>query len=476
MNKMLPGNPRYQPKQMIEIFGYDNLYQAAIAVELATLETLRDLKIVPEKEYAAISKEVAKKIKAITTTEVDELERSVTHHDIRALVKIIQEIINDKLKRWVHIPLTSYDVLDTGRSLQFLTAYHKALKPGLQELTHNFITLMEKYADTLQIGRTHGQHALPITVGFWLASILDRILFNWRELDRYANGLRGKISGAVGAYNAQLALAFQKGNDDEESFEDLVLKKLGLKPASISTQILPPEPLAYFLFSATMLSATLGQFGRDCRNLMRSEIGEVRESFGAHQVGSSTMAHKRNPITFENLEGTWLKNKCEFNKVLETLISEHQRDLVGSSILRDLPVIVINLQHQLNALNKKKDGLSFLQRLEIDEQNCQQNFLASADFILAEPIYIALQMYGYSQDAHELVNRTLMSIAKERNTSLFAALQIQAENDLEIREIMERIPMDMKISLSKPEEYTGLASQKVAEVALRTTMFLATIQ
>jgi adenylosuccinate lyase len=225
-----------------------------------------------------------------------------------------------------------------------------------------------------------------------------------------------------------------------------------------------------------MISAALGQFGRDCRHLMRSEIDEVRESFGASQVGSSTMAHKRNPITFENLEGTWLKNQIEFGKVLGILISEHQRDLVGSSILRDLPIIVINLQHQLNALNKKKEGVSFLNRIEIDKENCLRNFRANANVILAEPIYIALQIYGYSKDGHELVNRTLMKIAKTENVSLFSALNIYAEKNLEVSQVLRLMPQEMKEALSKPEEYTGLASQKVAETTLRAKMFLATIQ
>ncbi|MFA5163656.1 MAG: lyase family protein [Patescibacteria group bacterium] len=468
-NLILPGNPRYQPKQMQDIFGYDNLYRMPIAVELATMKVLHDLGIIPDEEYAALNQQIEEEIKSVTTSEVDEIESNVTHHDVRALVMIIQSLINEKLKRWVHVPLTSYDPLDTGRSLQFLMAYRQVIKPSIYETAGYLMEMTERYANTLQIGRTHGQHALPVTVGFWLANILDRLLNNWIEMDRYAHALVGKISGAVGAYNAQIALGLTGTKLGKKSLESLVLKELGLKPARISTQILPPEPLAYFLFSCTMTSATLGQFGRDCRHLMRSEIAEVAESFEAHQVGSSTMAHKRNPITFENLEGTWLKTKCEFNKVFEILISEHQRDLVGSSILRDLPIIVINLQQQLNTLNKKnKAGVPFLKRISIDETNCRRNFQQNAGYILAEPIYLALQMHGYEKDAHKLVNEVLMKIAKEKKINLFEALQLQAREDAEIAGILSAFSPDMQAAFQTPEKYTGLATEKAIDVVGRT--------
>jgi len=175
--------------------------------------------------------------------------------------------------------------------------------------------LVEKFASQVQIGRTHGQHALPITVGFWLATILQRILYNWKQMEVYSEGLVGKISGAVGAYNAQVGLQLEQ-RCGSKTFEDRVLEKLGLSPAKISTQILLPEPLAYFLFSCVITSASFGQLGRDCRHLMRTEIAEVMESFEKDQVGSSTMAHKRNPINFENIEGMWLKTKMNLVKSL----------------------------------------------------------------------------------------------------------------------------------------------------------------
>jgi adenylosuccinate lyase len=458
----MPGNPRYQPQQLVRIFGYDNLYEPYLEVELAALQTLYEFGIMPKEDYEKIDAAACLALKEISTSEVDEIEKNVTKHDIRALVQIIQRIVGPEVGRWIHVPLTSYDVIDTARSLQFIRAFH-VLEPSIKQIMFELNTKIFNFADKLQVGRTHGQHALPITVGFWLATINQRILFNLSEMRRYADGLVGKISGAVGAYNAQIGLGMMEING--RNFEREVLQKLGLKPAPISTQILPPEPLAYFLFSSVMLSATLAQLGRDCRHLMRSEIGEVTEAFSAEQVGSSTMAHKRNPINFESLEGTWLRTKNEFGKVLDSLISEHQRDLVGSSIARDFPIILINLQQQLNTLLRAdKNGETFLMKINIDLERCNYNFQQSANLMVAEPLYLALQMAGYKKDAHHLVNHFLMPIAKNDGIGLFLALESIVDSEHDLREIISNIPFEIQTLLKQPEKYTGAATTKALEI------------
>lgn len=460
LNLILPGNPRYQPKEMVPVFGYDNLYKKVALVEIATLETLAEIGIIPKEEIKKLDDRAREELLNITTTEVDKIEREITRHDIRAWVRRAQEILDKSISKWVHIPLTSYDVIDTARALQFREAYHSALKPALIKSTEIFASLVENFSGQIQIGRTHGQHALPVTVGFWLATILNRVIYNWERMDFYCENLVGKISGAVGAHNAQIGLQFG------ETFEEKVLKKLGLKPAKISTQILPPEPLGYFLFSCIGLSATLGQFGRDSRHLMRSEISEVMESFEKGQVGSSTMAHKRNPINFENLEGKWLRTKNEFGKLLDTLISEHQRDLSGSSVARDYPIILINLQHQLNTLlRKNKDGIAFLERLSVNKEACQQNFSKNADVILAEPLYIALQMAGYKGDAHELVNRQLVPEAKKSNKALVDVLEKLMKKDENLNSVAGNIPREIWELLKQPKNYIGDAKEKALEIA-----------
>ncbi|MCD4694401.1 hypothetical protein K8R62_03530 [bacterium] len=464
MNELLPGNPRYQPKEMIPVFGYDNLYKKFALVEIATLKTLSDINIIPKKDIEKLDEAKKQRLLDIKTSEVDEIERTITHHDIRAWVRRAQEILGPDLGKWVHIPLTSYDVIDTARILQFREAYECALKPSIIRIIEIFSKLVEDNIEKVQIGRTHGQHAVPITVGFWLATILNRIVYNFERMDYYCNNLVGKISGPVGAHNAQFGLQFTKVSD-EDSFEKKVLKKLNLKPARISTQILPPEPLGFFLFSCVNLSAVLGQFGRDSRHLMRSEIGEIVESFEKGQVGSSTMAHKRNPINFENIEGMWLRTKSEFNKVLDCLISEHQRDLVGSSVARDYPIILINLQQQLNTLLKKnKSATAFLERVLVNEEACLFNFRKNADVILAEPLYIALQMAGYDEDAHELVNHKIIPKVKETGKSMVEILNELTQDDKKLNDIIKNIPDEVLGLLERSENYIGDAKNKAKEI------------
>ena len=468
-NLALPGNPRYQPGDLQAVFGYDNLFRAVAEVEIATLKTLGDIGIIPAANIACLTPDVEQQLLAITTTEVDEIERSITRHDIRAWVRIAQGKVDPGLRRWIHVPLTSYDALDTARALQFVRG-HQVVRRLTDKVIGLFAEQVNRFAAEPQIGRTHGQHALPITVGFWFATILNRILANIQSANSAADRLVGKISGAVGVYNAQVGLGIAARSGDK-TFEARVLEKLGLKAAPISTQILPPEPLADYLFACVKLSAAFGQFGRDGRHLMRTEIAELGEPFEKGQVGSSTMAHKRNPINFENLEGTWIKNQAEFGKVLGNLVSEHQRDLVGSTIARDFPTIMVNLVSQLNILLRQADGKPFIARIAVDDASLKRNFAAQGDVILAEPIYIALQMAGYEGDAHELVNHLAMPRAAEANISLLEATQwalLQEKAD----EVWSKIPADTIRLLSKPESYTGAAAAKAREIAANAEAYL----
>ena len=473
LNLALPGNPRYQPKSLQGIFGYDYLYKGVAEVEIAAMRTLAEIGIIPPEVIAHLTDEVVGRLLAITTSQVDEVERTITRHDIRAWVRIAQGIVGPELKPWVHALLTSYDVLDTGRILLFVRA-HAVVTELTDAVISHLCTLTKKYADTVQIGRTHGQHALPITVGFWFATILSRILTNIQSANSAAEKLVGKISGAVGAYNAQVGLGIAARCGDK-TFEERVLEKLGLKPAPISTQILPPEPLANYLLPCVELSLALGQFGRDARHLMRTEIGELCEPFENGQVGSSTMPHKRNPVSLEGLEGAGLKSQAEFGKVFATMVSEHQRDLVGSSLLRDLPTIVVNLVYQLTTMNRKsEDGKPFILRIAVDEVACARNFAIQGDLILAEPLYLALQMAGYGGDAHEFVNRVAVPFAQTNDISLFDALEalISTGNHEEVGHAWNDVPSETKSILKDPKAYIGASRAKALQVVADAETYL----
>lgn len=471
-NLALPGNPRYQPKELQPYFGYDNLMRWMVEVELAAMRALAETGAFDKSLLELITPEMQHKLLGIPTSYVDKIEREKTKHDIRALVLAMKEILPPPLHPWVHVPLTSYDVVDTARSLMFREAHRGVIMPRLKDVIRIFAKLALDNAHQVQIGRTHGQHALPITVGFWLATVVDRLVDNAVRMDGSVEKLAGKISGAVGAYNAQVAL----GLNEKWPFETAVLEKLQLERALISTQILPPERMAQYLSSILFCSGAFAQFGRDARHLMRSEINEVAEAFEAGQVGSSTMAHKRNPINFENMEGMFTKNKAEFFKVMDTLVSEHQRDLTGSAVLRDFPIMVINLYQQMSVLLRKNaTGATFLERLTVDSAACKRNMAMADDKILAEPMYIALQMAGYPGDAHKLINERAMTVCKERKIGLLNALRDIGQTDHEVAEALEKIPQDIMGLFGSTSHYIGDAVKKTEEIALDAITYVDSI-
>lgn len=470
-NLTMPGVQRYQPKDLKEIYGHDNQFMPVAEVQLAVVDELADIGVIPAADYSLLTDDLRDEIMAITTTEIEGREREVTKHDVRAQIQLVKEILPPQLARWWHVPLTSYDPLDSGRVLLFIRAFRQVMKPKMAQFITILQDLVLRYSNTVQIGRTHGQHALPITVGFWLATILNRVLYNARAMEQFTNRLVGKLSGAVGAYNAQVGLNMVPKHGP--SLEVRVLRRLGLRPGPISTQILQPETVAYFLFSCLMQSAALAQLGRDGRHLMRSEIAEIGEPFEAGQAGSSTMAQKRNPINFENLEGMYIRTKNEFGKVLDTMISEHQRDLVGSSVARDFPIIIINLTQQLDTLLRKdKAGVPFLARIKVNELALERNFSMSAKACLAEPVYIALQMAGYMGDAHKIVNERAVAISRAEDIHPIDAVEKLAESDEELAKAVAAVPEEIKALLHEPKNYVGKAQEKALQIAGKAAMAL----
>ncbi|MCR4280261.1 MAG: lyase family protein [Candidatus Komeilibacteria bacterium] len=470
LNLIMPGNARYQPKELQQFFGYDNSYLGVAMVELANLEVLYERGLIPYVLYQTLSQNLKVVLKKITATQVDKTEREKTKHDIRAWIleaqnAVINHVGNISFARFLHIPLTSYDALDTGRSLMYLYAYEQVTRPTILDLLWDWCDKVYETSNMVQIGRTHGQHAIPITVGFWLAPILWRFYYNYLEMERHAQSLFGTISGAVGTYNAQVALGIYKDKGGG-TYEEAVLKKLGLKPAPISTQILPPDPLAHFLFSHVLASGSLGQLGRDGRNLMRSEISEISEGFTSQQSGSSTMAHKRNPITFENIESQWLKMKNEFGKVLEVIISDHQRDLTNSAIVRDFPTIIILLQEQMNKLLKEDEsGKSFIGRIQVNEEALRRNLQTNANVLTSELMYISLILAGYQGDAHHLVNHEIVPLAQAGKINIWMALEIRADNDEVLSSLLPKIKPDIINTIKNPETYIGVAKEKAEQIS-----------
>lgn len=461
-NFMMPGNPRYQPLSLVEFFGYDHLVRPMIELELALLDSLAEVKIIPAKLLKSLSPVTRQSLLRITTTEIDEQERK-TRHDVKALTDVMMERLPsdaEGLKPWIHFSATSFDIRDSAMILLYRRSYEEVVRRTLKTVLVLMVEKVERYAKTPQIGRTHGKHAMPITAGFWLATILARWLDCALRLNEKADSLVGKFTGIVGAYNAQLLFGLTK-QGISPTFEERVLRKVGLEPALISTQILPPEPLDDFLHAYVLLSGALAQFARDCRHLMRSEIGEVREQFTGKQTGSSTAPHKRNPITYENIEGIHILVRNAYQNVLANLNSEHQRDLVGSSVSRQFPEIVVLTQYQL------EQTLKVIQTMEIDETALQKNLAQEKHIFMSEALQLALRQAGFEGDAHAFINHEVVPKATPSKPIHQVILEMH-----KLDAIRERIPIHVWHALENPLSYTGRAEQKALEVAHATQEYL----
>jgi adenylosuccinate lyase len=473
----LPGNPRYQPESLKPFFGYDNNARFYLDVEWALLKVLAKLNMLPPGVEARLTDEIHQMIRSkVNTTLEDAIEKTITKHDIRALVAAshyflitTRRRLAKALARWFHVPATSYDIIDTARIVAYKRAFWEVSFPSLLNLIGSLKEKVLQFSGVAQIGRTHGQHAEPITVGFWLATILGRIIGIAEHLVAREAELVGKFNGPVGAYNCQVALGFERKSQEMfgKTFEELVLAELSLSPAPISTQILPPEPLDRFLFEFTLLSGALGQISRDCRNLQRTELSEVVEPFEASQDGSSAMPHKRNPISWEGIEGIYTIVKNEFHKVLDVVISDHQRDATGMCVMREFPGIIVLTQHQLETANR------IVPRISVDTEALNRNFAIDRHLVLSEAVYIALVMAGYQGDAHSLVNHTLVPRSQVSGRHLITELSLLADEKPRLKPVLANIPSELINWLQEPEDFIGLAKEKALEIAYRADAFLA---
>ncbi len=382
----------------------------------------------------------------VTASEVYEEEDRIKHN-VRALVNVMRRNMNEKNARFVHLGVTSHDIICTADSLRYRRFVSHALVPELRKLEKLLIAIALREKSTLQIGRTHGQHAEPLTFGFALSEYVSRLGGRIMRINEAASNLVGKISGAVGAYNASSLLL-----KDPVLFERRVLRRLSLKPATHSTQIAEPEHLLDLIHAVISALGVLANLADDMRHLQRTEIAEVKEEFLSEQVGSSTMPHKRNPINFENVKSMFKAISPRIVTYYLDQISEHQRDLTNSASSRFIPEIFASLFASSVRLRR------VLSRLRVDAPSLKSNFNRSRDMIRAEPLYILLSYYGYP-DAHEKV-RQLTLISEKSGRSFLEAVK----GDKELRRYLMKFTDDQMKILENPEYYTGMAEKKTASV------------
>ena len=374
-------------------------------------------------------------------------EEDKIRHNIRALANCIRERVSEEAKPFVHFTATSYDIIATADALRYKDFANNALMPELLKLESALISLALREKDTLQIGRTHGQHAEPITFGFAVAQYISRLGASIIRIKKTANNLRGKMAGAVGAYNAS-SLFF----DNPAKFEEEAVAELGLKPSPISTQIVEAEFLVDYLSSIVSAFGVIANLADDMRHLQRSEIAEVGEFFGAKQVGSSTMPQKRNPVNFENIKSMWKEFMPRMMTIYMDQLSEHQRDLTNSASMRFIPEILAGFYVSVSRMGRVMSNIA------VDRQNMQKNFKLNRHLIVAEPLYILLAANGHP-DAHEYVRE--MTIRAQLEKKPLIAL---IKKDKPSQSYFKKFNKKQLEILDNPEKYTGIAAKKTEMV------------
>lgn len=391
-----PIDYRYGSREMREIFEERSRLKYQLMVEGVLAETLAEFGKIPKKQAGIIKKRA--NLKFVKLERVKEIEKE-TRHDVVAMLKALGEVCG-KASKYIHLTATSYDIVDTALALQVKDGLNLLLKKGKIALT-SCLGFSQRYKKLVVIGRTHGQHALPITLGFKFANFADKLgedLFRLKEDKKY---LQGKFSGAVGTYASQKMLGLN------QNFEKAIMKKLNLVPADISTQVAPRENLARIICDIAVLAGTIEQIAKEIRNLQRTEIAELAEPFGKNQVGSSAMPQKRNPWESENIcSNVKIVRSCVF-PALENIALEHERDLTNSAAERSvLPTVFVLMDDALGRLAR------ILKKLVVFPENIKRNLELTGGRVLAEAVLTELTKRGMPRLAsHQL----LREISKKKN-------------------------------------------------------------
>jgi adenylosuccinate lyase len=432
---------RYYSKEMKNVFEEESKLQFWLDVESALTKVHAKLGNIP-KEAA---KEIEKKAntKYVKLERVKEIEREI-HHDLMAMVKALAEQCEGEAKNYVHYGATSYDIEDTALALQLREAT-KIIKSDLNKLLKTLLDLAKKHKETVCIGRTHGQHAVPTTYGLKFANFACEVQRDLERIEEIEKRVYvGKMLGAVGT-----GASFGK---KAREIHHLVMKELGLKPVLVSTQIVQRDRYAELIFFLALTGTTLEKIAKEIRNLQRTEIAEVFEPFGKKQVGSSAMPHKRNPHKSERICGLARILKSFVIPSLDNNPLEHERDLTNSAPERIIfPESFILLDYMLRQMTKILEGLEF------SMENIEKNLNLTKGLIMTEHLMIGLVKKGIGrQEAHELLrNASIESF--EKNKPLRDVL---LENKI-IRSKFSEKEIDWYLD---PKNYIGSAKELVDNV------------
>ncbi len=411
--------PRYSRPDMVAIWSPKSKFRIWYEIEAHACQAMADIGVIPQANADAVWR--AKDVE-FDIARIDEIE-AVTKHDVIAFLTHLAEHIGSEEARFVHQGMTSSDVLDTCLNVQsvraadLLIADVQALLAALKRRAH-------EHKMTIRIGRSHGIHAEPTTMGLTFARF-------YAEMDRNLERLRiaraevatGAISGAVGTF----------ANIDPQ-VEEHVCAKLGLTPEPISTQVIPRDRHAAFFAALGVVGSSIENIATEIRHMQRTEVLEAEEFFSKGQKGSSAMPHKRNPVLTENLTGLARLVRMAVVPALENVTLWHERDISHSSVERNIgPDTTITLDFALNRLTQVID------KLVIYPDNMLANMDKFRGLVMSQRVLLALTQAGVSrEDSYRLVQRNAMKVwedNKDFKTELLADDEVRAAlSEAEIEE------------------------------------------
>ncbi|HSP66122.1 MAG TPA: adenylosuccinate lyase [Bryobacteraceae bacterium] len=421
---------RYTRPAMGRIFSEQNKFDQWLAVELAAAEALAESGEVPAEAARALRAHAG-----FDLARIDEIERE-TRHDVIAFTTAVAEKMaaagDAGSSRWLHYGLTSNDVVDTAQALMLKQA-SKLLIEGARELASILKRRAYEFKNTVQIGRTHGIHAEPITFGLKLALWYDEVVRGAGRLEAAAEDLRvGKISGAVGTFG-------HIGPDAEER----ICTRLGLKPAAISSQVIARDRHAAWVSSLALITATLEKIALEIRHLQRTEVREAEEPFGQGQKGSSAMPHKRNPVVSEQICGLARVVRANAQAAFENVALWHERDISHSSVER---VILADSAILTDYLLAKTQWL--VDGMRVHPERMLHNLESTQGLIFSGQLLLDLAAAGMLREAAYKLVQTHAMRAWENGGSFRSAIQSDKEvlSFLSIEKIAAAFSVDRQLA------------------------------
>lgn len=411
---------RYSREEMKKIWDLQSKFQYYLDVEVAVSEAYAQLGTFPKEDIQKL-KELAK----FDLKRIDEIEAEV-RHDVIAFLTCVNESLGEYAK-YMHVGMTSSDVIDTAFALQIQDSGKIILK-DLQETIQSLKELAKRHKNTVCIGRSHGIHAEVMTFGVKICNWIDILQ---RQKENFLHALEqirvGQISGPVGTYS-----------NISPEVEKVTCENLGLKPARISTQVIARDYHAYFMQSLALIASVIEQFAVEIRHLQRTEVLEVEEGFAKNQKGSSAMPHKKNPVLSENLCGLARVVRANSLVALENVPLWHERDISHSSAERIIfPDSLILVDFMLDRFN------NVVQNLVVHEKNMLKNTDKFGGIVFSQKVLLKLIEKGLTrEDAYRLVQRNALN-AFENDGDFRANLLADEEiltklSEKEIEEIFDK--------------------------------------